>query len=152
MDRALIGHLTDAQVIGLTIWGEARNQGPEGRFGVANVIRNRVRAQKASFGWDARGVCLKPLQFSCWVEAGGADNYAVMMDAATHLYEEKAAGPLLRESVWIAEGLLADAFVDNTHGSTHYITTELLKTHPPAWALNQRVLAVIGGHSFFRVA
>lgn len=152
IDRALIGHLTDTQVIGLTLWAEARNQGPEGRIAVANVIRNRVTAKRVGFGWTARAVCLKPVQFSCW-NPGDDPNHTLLMDVVAGLVGGTAQiGPVLRECLWIAEGLLADAFVDNTHGATHYLTADLLSTKPPSWAVGQKHLAAIGAHVFLRAA
>ena len=38
----LFATLDDAQVIALTLYGEARGEGVEGRIAVANVIRNRL--------------------------------------------------------------------------------------------------------------
>lgn len=139
--------LDDAAVIALTLWGEARGEGPEGRIAIANVLRNRANRSGAS----ARVECLKPMQFSCW-NAGTDANHTLLMDVAAGLSKGTAIGPLLRECFWIARGLLAGEFVDNTRGSTHYLTTALLASHPPSWATGQRVLAQIGNHVFLRVA
>jgi N-acetylmuramoyl-L-alanine amidase len=148
-DTTLIAKLTEAQVVGLTLWAEARGGSIEGRIAVANVIRNRVRANKKHYGLTARAVCLKPWQFSCW-NAGTDTNHNLLMDTAHHLISGEQPGPLVRECLWIAQGLLENAFVDNTHGSSHYLTTALLEAKPPSWAVGQRVLAHIGGHAFMR--
>lgn len=143
--------LTDVQIVALTLFGEARGEGPDGRIAVANVIANRVAAQRTAFGGTAREVCLKPAQFSCWSDAGGPLNHRVLLDTAVALARGEV-GPVLRECLWIADGLLRRQFVDNTHGATHYLTTDLLATAPPAWAQGQTVRARIGAHAFLRVA
>lgn len=134
--------LADDVVIGLTLYGEARGEGPEGRIAVANVIRNRAQQRKLT----PRAVCLQPLQFSCWNEHDPNRDLLLATAAAPSI------GPLVRECRWIAQGLIADAFVDNTHGATHYLTLALLESHPPSWAKGQRVLTTIGHHAFMRVA
>jgi Cell wall hydrolyses involved in spore germination len=146
----LISTLPDDAIVALTLWGEARGEGPEGRIAVANVIRNRALCNRAAFGLTVRDVCLKPWQFSCWQSAGGAANFELLMDTATLLADGKAPGPVLRECRWIARGLFTGEFVDNTKGATHYLTSQLYRDAPPAWAVNQRVLAAIGSHVFLR--
>ena len=149
-DADLISVLSDRDVIALTLWGEARSEGPEGRLAVANVIRNRATAHK--FGTTAREVCLWPYQFSCWMQAGGAENFGLVLDTARFLSAGNRPGPLVRECQWIAQGLLTDSFVDNTHGATHYLTASLYAAAPPTWAVSARVLAHIGNHIFLRAA
>lgn len=145
----VIARLSVRDVIALTLYGEARGEGPEGRIAVANVLRNRL--SRRHLGQTYRGVCLMPFQFSCWLEVGGATNYGVLIDTARLLIGGQASGPVLKECQWIADGLLSDSFVDNTHGATHYLTTNLYATRPPSWAAKARVLAQIGNHVFFRV-
>lgn len=147
-----LGLSSDVDIIALTLWGEARNQGPEGRIAIANVIRNRVAAQQSHFGRTPREVCLKPKQFSCWIPEGGEDNHGVLMATVLHLSKGEPAGPLVRECQWIAKGLVDNAFVDNTHGATHYLVGDLFQNNPPSWARDQRPLARIGAHVFLRVA
>lgn len=145
-----VDRLTDVQVVAVTLFGEARSEGPEGRIAVANVIRNRVACQRTSFGLTPREVCLKPKQFSCWIVGGGALNYGVIQDTALLLSRGERPGPVLRECLWIAQGLLDAAFVDSTHGSSHYLTRDLYATRPPTWAINRPLLAHIGNHVFLR--
>ena len=149
-DAAVLVELPERAIVALTIFGEARGEGPEGQIAVANVIRNRAACQRYGFGLSPREVCLKPLQFSCWNEADS--NRSLLLDVAETLRQNRAPGPLLRQCLWIAGGLETDQFVDNTHGATHYLTHALLTSHPPAWAVNQKVLGVIGAHAFLRVA
>lgn len=147
----VVARLTERDVVALTLFGEARGEDPGGRIAIANVIRNR--ATTGRFGGPTfRGVCLHPLQFSCWTELGGASNYHVLIDTARLIIAGTAAGPVLRECQWIADGLIANSFVDSVKGATHYLTTSLYATHPPSWAAHARVLVQLGSHVFFRVA
>lgn len=148
----ILGSLPDDAIVALTLFGEARGEGPEGRIAVANVIRNRMLARRGTFGLTLREVCLKPNQFSCWMVAGGSLNHGVLMDTALVLSREAAIGPVLKECRWIARGLFANEFVDNTHGASHYLTASLFQEKPPSWARGQKVLATIGAHVFLRVA
>lgn len=147
---ALLGALSDGDVVGLTLFGEARGQTVEGRIAVANVIGNRVAAQVSAFGLTHRAVCLKPWQFSCWRPEGGQANYELLMDAAANLSQHRAVGPLLKECLWIADGLLREQFRDYTRGATHYLTSALYESHPPAWAKTVPILASLGAHVFLR--
>ena len=146
----VIARLNTRDVIALTLFGEARGEGPEGRIAVANVLRNRLETKR--FGPTLRTVCLQPHQFSCWITAGGATNFAVLIDTARLIIGGHRPGPVLRECQWIADGLMLDSFVDNTKGATHYLTTHLYATDPPSWAVNQRVLVQISNHVFLRAA
>lgn len=150
MNPALIAPLTDAQVVGLTLWAEARNQPIEGRIAIANVIRNRVKAQQKHFGLTPRLVCLKPLQFSCWND-GRDPNHALLTDTVQNVLRKESPGPILRECFWIAEGALSGSFTDNVRGSDHYLTNALLASKPPSWAKPEKVQIVIGDHSFLRL-
>jgi len=53
-------------ILGITIWREARSEGPEGMAGVANVILNRANSLGRGWPPDAEKVCLQSYQFSCW--------------------------------------------------------------------------------------
>jgi hypothetical protein len=151
-NKGIIGKLTDAEVVALTLFGESRSEGPEGRIAVANVILNRVVAQKRAWGLTAREVCLAPLQFSCWDIRGGVLNHGVLLDTALVLARKELVGPLLKECLWIAQGLLDRSFVDSTHGATNYLTNDLYDgSNRPAWARDRPILARIGRHTFLRV-
>lgn len=53
---------SEKQIVAMTLYKEARGEGIKGLEAVATVIYNRAKLSKTSF----KGVCLKPLQFSCW--------------------------------------------------------------------------------------
>jgi hypothetical protein len=148
-DSQIVAALDDGQTVAVTLWGEARSQRIEGRIAVANVIRNRVQAQRAAFGIGWKQVCLKAFQFSTWLPQGGSENYRTTMEVGRRLVAGEVPGPILRECLWIADGAMAGAFGDNTRGSSHYMTSELYRTHPPAWARDVVPVVTIHDHVFF---
>lgn len=146
-DTSLIDTLSTPQVVALTLFGEARGEPIEGKVAVGSVIRNRVNARR--FGADYRAVCLRPWQFSCWQPAAGQGNYDSLLAAARTLVNGGPMGPALRECVWVADGILSDTLRDRVKGATHYLTTELLATRPPAWTYNAKPICVVGSHAFY---
>lgn len=148
-DHELVAELSERDVVALTLYGEARGEAIEGRIAVANVIGNRAKAQRASFGLTTRDVCLKAWQFSCWLPQGGADNYAAVLDAARALTRPDNTPPMLAECVWIADGLLGHRFGDTVKGATHYLTADLYARQKPAWSVGLQPVASIHKHLFF---
>jgi hypothetical protein len=128
-------------LLALLIWGEARGEPVEGQIAVACVVRNRVLRE----GHDWRAVCLAPKQFSCF----NVDdpNYPKILRAADVLLTGTPT-PELAQACWIAEGVIAGHVLDNTSGAKNYLTTALLQSRPPRWAVDRPILAVIGAHSF----
>lgn len=51
-------------LLAMCVWGEARGETMQAQLGVANVVKNRVRAMR--FGDGFRGVILKPWQFAAF--------------------------------------------------------------------------------------
>ena len=147
-DTDLIASLSDAEVVALTLYGEARSESHKGRCAIAHVIENRVKAQRRSFGLTAREVCLKPWQFSCWTPKGGEKNYGLVLDAARAIKRAVPLGPSLLDCLAIVDTL--SGIPDLTQGATHYLTTALLNEHPPKWTHGLTPCAVIGNHSFFK--
>lgn len=140
--------LPDRIVLALCIWGESRSEPLTGQVAVACVVRNRLkRAADRSARW--RDVCLAPSQFSCF----NADdpNAGPIARAAVNLMTSLPT-PELHQALWVADGAMSGAAKDTSNGSTHYLTTALLKSAPPMWAKGHTVLAVIGAHSFLNVA
>lgn len=128
-------------LVTLLIWGEARGEPIEGQIAVGCVVRNRV----VRSGHDWRAVCLAPFQFSCFNESDL--EYPKVQRAAVVLMTGELT-PALRQVVWITDGILSGAAIDNTHGAQNYLTTELLHRAPPRWALDRQILARYGAHSF----
>lgn len=148
-DAEIVARLDHGHTVGITIYGEARDQSIEGRVAVANVIRHRVLANRASFGYGFREVCLKAKQFSCWLPSGGPANYQAVMEAARGIVDGHAPTSILRECLWIADGLMVNAFGDNVRNSTHYLTLALFRVEPPAWAKGREPTVRVKDHVFF---
>lgn len=156
--------LTDIQAVGLTIWGEARNESLLGRVAVGCVIRNRVRHKKRwSRNW--RRVCHQKWQFSCWIKAGGAANYAAVdlwarylmgdqRGADADLFVGDPEGAELCEALWLARGLIDGHVQDLTHGADHYYSPRAMSPRGsvPSWAAGRTPVAVIGRHRFYHLA
>jgi hypothetical protein len=141
----LLDSLTGAQILALTLYGEARGESPEGRLAVACVVRNRMRERRQTAGQ----VCLARLQFSCWSPAGGAQNYATVMELADRVAAGTVTLPAYTDCLIIAEAVLSDAADDVTHGATHYMTIGLFDSPAcPWWARQMRETERIGRHVF----
>jgi len=128
-------------LLALLIWGESRGEPVEGQVAVACVVRNRVL--RLSHDW--RAVILAPWQFSCF---NADDPNAVKVQRAADVLMTGALTPALAQALWIAEGVIAGAVIDNTGGAKNYLTTALLQSRPPSWAVDRPILARIGAHSF----
>lgn len=143
-DTDILPFLTEPQVVGLTCWAEGRGEPIEGRISIGCTIRTRARARKQSM----RAVCLAKGQFSCWASVGGAENHAALIRVAHTL--PIPSDLILRECLWIADGLASGVLLDRVSGADHYMTTVLYQDNPPAWAKGMTVVAVIGHHTFLK--
>lgn len=155
-DRDAIAQLASDQVLAITLYGEARSEPVEGRIAIASVIRNRVNADVGHDGkpdwWGEgyRGVCLAPMQFSCWQPKGGEQNYADVIAVVRSTVNRVAIGPVLRECLWLALGIISGDLRDRVNGATHYLTADLFRINPPAWAKGKTPSARVGAHLFFK--
>ena len=148
---ALTARLTPAQIIGLTIFGEARGSTPALRRAIASVIANRVKAQQARWGLTPEAVCLKPLQFSCWTPKGGAQNYAAVIAEAEKVAEAQESRLVLVYVQTYGDPVAHGTLRDTVHGATHYYSPAAMvpKTRVPAWARGLEPVADISGTLFF---
>jgi hypothetical protein len=152
-DSDVIARLSPAQVVALTLYGEARGSSEALRTGIASVIATRAKAKRPSWGLSPRAVCLKPWQFSCWTPAGGAANYASVMEAARLLesgvlYEGRRA---LVACLALGRAVVDGTLADTVQGATHYYAPAAMvpKNRVPAWAVGLEPVAVIDGTRFF---
>jgi N-acetylmuramoyl-L-alanine amidase len=131
-----------AQVLALTLWGEADGRPVRAIEAVASVVMTRVRlaAQPGGpvhLGQGVAGVCRAPFQFACWMPGHPR------RQALAELAEDADLGPCRR----IAARALAGALPDPTAGATHYHAEETL----PRWALGLTPTAELGGLVFYRL-
>lgn len=140
----ILAALTERDTIALTLHHEARRT-TAGRVSVGLVIAARVRDGRYGTGFKA--VCLRQSQFSCWWPFGGLANHHRIMAAAERIVSgDKTVWSQdegLRECAQIADALVIAGL------ATHYLTTALYATHPPAWAKGKPIAGEVGGHLFF---
>ncbi len=120
-----------------TLWGEARGEGVKGMEAVASVILNRASAGR--FGDGVSGVCLAPLQFSCW---NANDPNRPKLAALT----EAAGDAAFRAALDVAGRALGGALADPTGGALHYHAASIA---PPKWARSFESRLRIGDHLFY---
>ena len=133
----MLDHLTDLQILALTLYGEARGESTAGRHAVAWVIKNR--AARRFRGATIRDVCLSPKQFSCWNPTDA--NRALLEDPRTLLSETYKR--IERE----ARAVVQDEVEDPTGGADHYHERSIA----PYWASSMTETARIGHHVFYRM-
>lgn len=131
--------LTVRDLLARVLWGEARGEGRIGMQAVASVIVNRAHNSRW-WGRDLQSVCTKPWQFSCLLPTD--PNLPKLLSVT-------AADPAFRDALAIADDALAGRLRDITNGADHYLVTAIQDR--TAWAKGKTPVAVIGGHSFFRL-
>jgi spore germination cell wall hydrolase CwlJ-like protein len=131
-----------AEVLALTLWGEAGDRPVRALEAVAAVVMTRVRLAAAASGPVHRGqgvaaVCRAPFQFACWHPGHPRQRALAELPADADL------GPCHR----VAARALAGALPDPTGAATHYHPAERL----PRWALGRVPVVEIGGLVFYRL-
>lgn len=146
--------LTDAQIVALVLYGEARSEPVQGVIAVGCVIRNRVKVDLHNdkkpdwFGEGYKGVCIAPWQFSCLNTVGGAGNFKKVLAFAERLAAKTPITHALeRQCVWVGYGIVADYAADPTKGSLHYHTATM--TPRPKWAMGHAPAVQIASHVFY---
>ena len=137
-----------ARIMALTIWGEARGEGFQGRCAVGHVILNRVR-KGGWWGNTVEEVCLKPWQFSCWNKGDPNREAMEKLPVSDPLYLQ-----CLGISIMLMSGLengfrSSDFKPDFPKNIYHYCTHGAAKRNPPSWAKDRMHDFSIGGHRFF---
>jgi N-acetylmuramoyl-L-alanine amidase len=133
-----------ASLLALTIWGEARQDGPKGMRAVGHVIINRMKSKRA-FGNDVAHVVWHRKAFSCWNEG---DPNREAMEKIKQLPKGSPDYQRWMEAKKIATQLLAGELRDITHGSLFYYADSM--DNPPAWAHGVPAVAHIGNHTFLK--
>lgn len=124
------------EIVPLTIWREARGEGPEGMNAVLHVIHNRTNDKRYSS--DPERVCLQPYQFSCWNSA----------DPQRALYP-KGTDQLFQIALDLIAKLVVSSNNDPTNGALYYVNPKAITGANP-FANNKFVqTAIIGNHVFY---
>ena len=153
-EPAIRERLIDEAVLALTMWAEARGDRAEGhssleeRVAVGCVVRNRARETRQSI----KAVCLRPLQFSCW-NVGTDPNHLALLVEAEKMLAREPLEPLMRETAYLASGIVSGVILDPTGGATSYYAPAAMRPpgRVPAWARDVEPCARIGSHLFFQV-
>ena len=149
-DAQLLATLDQRLILALTMLREAGGDRREGlssveeRIGVGCVVRNRVRDGR----WPRtyRWVCLQPKQFSCWDQ--GNPNRPVLLALAQRLVTDPFdMDEILRETAFLATGILGGQILDATKGANHYLHRRKVASVP--WDDTMRLVGQIGDHVFF---
>ena len=127
-------------VLARTLYGEARGETVRGKEAIASVILNRVKRARDHGGYwwgnTVEEVCLKPYQFSCWLEADPNRKKIEAVEPGHRVFNT-----CLR----IARRALSGCLEDATRGATHYHTVDV---HPP-WSRGKPACVEIGRHLFY---
>lgn len=131
-----------AEVLALTLWGEADGRPVRAMEAVAAVVMTRARLAAAPdgpthLGQGVAAVCRAPFQFACWHPGHPRQRALAELPAGADL------GPCRR----VAARALAGALPDPTGGATHFHPSERL----PRWALGRVPAVEIGGLVFYRL-
>ncbi len=132
------------RILGLTMKGEADEDGDIGMIAVGCVARNRWKHPRW-WGHDVLSVCLRHsdsgiYQFDAWMP-GTADRARILAIGEND--------PALLHVEALAAAIIAGTQADITHGADSY--ANLAVAHP-SWARDtHKLTARIGRHSFFRL-
>lgn len=144
-------HLTDIEVDGLTLLGEARGlHYPIGMVEVSWVIRNRVAAKKW-WGSTERAVCLYPWQFSCW-NANDPNRAKLLKWPQSDPIYLKALDIAAGTMIGAAGGMIGTGD-DPTNGATHYFNHLIIpQASWPKWYTGQTPCMIDGPIWYFNLA
>jgi len=146
------GNLDPDQIMGLTIYAEARGETRAGRIAVGTVILERVDHRK----WDGENiidVCLLPYQFSCYLKSD-PQRIALVRIATDFLSYYRNSGPLM-ECANIARGLIAGTIPrDPELAAAHVCQYMNPKTAEPGQEAKllkagMKIIKELGAHRFY---
>lgn len=131
------------KLLALTMWGEARSEGPQAMRAVGHVVMNRL-ASKRNFGDTVKAVVWKRKAFSCWNK--GDPNLAAMKKIAS-LPKQHAGRRAYERALVLARKIIAGEDQDITNGALFYHT----KSISPVWKPDADPVADMGSHVFYDV-
>jgi N-acetylmuramoyl-L-alanine amidase len=130
--------LHDIDVLARTIYGEARGEPYEGKWGVGRVIVNRAKSKKW-FGADYIAETAQlAWQFSCWNR--NDPNRQKLLDAT---YDDKLLRECMRAAMDALNGAQHLWFTDDV---CHYYADHI---RTPNWAEGKTPAGRLGNHLFF---
>ena len=140
------GHLSDKELLCLTIFGEARGEGHEGMIAVGSVILERVDHRE----WDGdtiREVCLMPWQFSCFLPAD--PNFLALKLTANNFAAQYRQSDILRKCYVVASDLIDGTLARTPEIAEHHATQYCTGAVSPAWKEKLKLVATVGHHEFY---
>lgn len=155
--------LDERQALGLTMLAEAAGDMADGssieeRIAVGCVARNRVLTSRR-WGKTYAAVCLARRQFSCWDPGADPNHVRIMALAADLVAGRPIQDPFVRETLFLADGIIGGQLGDRTGGATSYYAPKAMKpaNSKPFWVyLNgkdgpeHQPTAVIGSQVFYK--
>lgn len=146
--EAIYGHLTDSEIMALTIWAESRGEPLAGKIAVGTVILNRVE-HRAWDGKTVKEVCLWPRQFSCFNDYD--PQHGRIVKIASDFQSAMENDKRLADCYLIATGLLKNILRPDEDivksKCCQYLTTAA-KDHCNWWQ-KMRFVKKIGAHEFY---
>lgn len=144
--NATFGHLSDEQILALTLYGEARGEPHEGRIAVGSVILERVDHRD----WDGKTiqeVCLKPYQFSCFLPSD--PNFAKLKAIAEDWEHGLLDSAPLQKCHAVAKGLLNGVIPRDPVIAAHHCTQYCAIDAQPDWKKTMRLIGTVSRHEFY---
>jgi N-acetylmuramoyl-L-alanine amidase len=123
--------MTDQDILARTCYGEERSLGKGAMQAVANVVLNRVAAQRW-WGLTITEVCKKPMQFDCWNT--NDPNYQQLLSV-------DETDPQFFAAMQIAQDACNGCLPDITNGGVAYYNTTIPE---PSWAVGHTPCASFG--------
>lgn len=131
--------LTDIDILARTIFGEARGEPYEGKWGVGRTIVNRWKSGKWFAGKFIADTAQMPWQYSCWNR--GDPTRQRMVDAE---WKEQSLRECMKAAMDAINGPPNLWFSDNIcHYHADHIRT-------PNWAEGKTSAGRLGSHLFFK--
>lgn len=129
------------RLLALTMWGEARGDGPQSMRAVGHVIMNRVKSPR--FGDTVKDVVWKRKAFSCWNEN---DPNRASMSNLSSMPSQSLDRVRWKQAVDIAKQIMAGKSQDPTNGAMFYHTDAI----KPYWVSDDmEPSAKIDDHIFY---
>lgn len=142
------GHLSDEEIMALTIYAEARGEILGGKLAVGTVILNRVKHRDWD-GKNVRDVCLLAKQFSCY----NPDD--AQRPILVKLASDMAGNVELKDCMAIAIGLLKGNIRQDKdlvkNKCCQYLNPKTAPEARERWIrAGMKSIKIIGNHEFFK--